>query len=417
MTERRRMRTVLVYAQDNNGLGHVNRTLTIVRHILAVHPHVTATIVTKSPITSIFALPERCDYVKMPTGPKIPAVAEHTEEERASLKLRRRAMRSQLLRDVALGLLPDVVLVDNEPLGVHGEFRDGLYALKERWPSARFVYGMRDIMDDPQRTRTLWHELGVYQALEELYDEIAVYGTPQLYDVAAAYGFSPTVQAKLHYCGHIVRDTRPIDAATVRQQYGLPSSGPLVVATVGGGSDGYPVLATTLAALQQLRAQYPTLCAILVTGPFMPAQQRAVLQEQAAGNWTVVPQADNFQLIAAADAIVGMGGYNSVCEALTVARPLVIVPRATHKLEQTIRAEVLAARDLARCVHPAALSPETLSRALQWALSRDQAEYVQRVRQVMPPLNGVAELTASLTPWLTDSWANAVNQPAQSGRQ
>ena len=65
----------------------------------------------------------------------------------------------------------------------------------------------------------------------------------------------------------------------------------------------------------------------------------------------VVSCADTFQLMTIADAIVSMGGYNSVCEALAVARPLVIVPRETHKVEQTIRAEILASHGVARCVH------------------------------------------------------------------
>src|SRR5436309_5437730 len=81
----------------------------------------------------------------------------------------------------------------------------------------------------------------------------------------------------------------------------------------------------------------------MVTGPFMPAEQQAVLQARATTTCRVMTQADNFQLMAAADAVVSMGGYNSVCEAWAVARPLVIVPRATHKVEQHIRAETPAA--------------------------------------------------------------------------
>jgi len=40
MTEpsRPKTRTMLLYAQDNRGMGHINRTLTIVRHVLAAHP-------------------------------------------------------------------------------------------------------------------------------------------------------------------------------------------------------------------------------------------------------------------------------------------------------------------------------------------------------------------------------------------
>src|SRR5207247_1346212 len=121
--------------------------------------------------------------------------------------------------------------------------------------------------------------------------------------------------------------------------------------------------------------------AVMVTGPFMPAEQQAVLQARATTTCRVMSQADNFQLMAAADAVVSMGGYNSVCEALAVARPLVIVPRATHKVEQQIRAETLAARGLARWVHPRDLAGPRLAEALRWGVrSRGGEERVYALK-------------------------------------
>jgi len=292
------------------------------------------------------------------------------------------------------------VLVDHEPLGSAGEFRDGLYALKAQSPSTRFVFGLRDIMDDAARIGALWKELGVYEAFENLYDGIAVYGSRRLYDVAEAYAIPASVRSKLHYCGFVVRDLPSRNGQFVRQSHELPAKGPLVFATVGSGYDGYPVLEATVEALERLQTQIPDLLAILVTGPFMPPEQQAALQERATRKRRVVPQADNFQLMAAADAIVSMGGYNSVCEALAVARPLVIVPRATHKIEQQIRAETLAAHGLARCVHPSELSGESLAQALAWALGCDPHAHARRVREVIPSFDGAARLTDYLSQWL-----------------
>src|SRR6185503_11650953 len=123
--------------------------------------------------------------------------------------------------DAALALSPDVVLVDHEPLGISGEFRDGLYALKAQCPETKFIFGLRDIMDDEVRIRDLWHKMGVYDALENLYDGIAVYGSPRLYDVVEAYAIPPSVQAKLDYCGYIVRELPAVNGGELRQQLGL----------------------------------------------------------------------------------------------------------------------------------------------------------------------------------------------------
>src|SRR6266513_2288817 len=360
------VRTLFLYAQDTHGMGHVTRTLTIARHVLARYPNAVAYVATASPVAGQFALPPRCDYIKLPTllTPDGVRLAPPQEEE---VKRHFRRLRGAILRDAVLGLEPDVVLVDHEPLGAKGEFADGLAALKAQRPETRFVFGL-----------------------------------PALYDVAEAYGIPPCVRPKLHYCGYVVRDVPavPVDADHVRRQYGVPGSGPLVVATVGSGSDGYPVLEAAVAAVTLLQAQRLELRAIVVTGPFMPAPLRAALEARATATCRVVTQADNLQLFAAADAVVSMGGYNSVCEVLAAGRPLVVVPRATDKVEQEIRARLLAQHGLARCVHPRELNAGRLADALQWALSRDRAEHARRVREVIPSFDGAARLTAYLTRWL-----------------
>ena len=160
------------------------------------------------------------------------------------------------------------------------------------------------------------------------------------------------------------------------------------------------MLEAVQAAVERLRALVPELHTVMVTGPFMPAEQQAVLQARATATCRVMSQADNFRLMAAADAVVSMGGYNSVCEALAVARPLVIVPRATHKVEQQIRAETLASRGLARWVHPKDLSGPRLVEALRWAVSCDRRAHEERVHEVIPSFNGAARLVTYLARWL-----------------
>src|SRR5205809_728360 len=200
-------------------------------------------------------------------------------------------------------------------------------------------------------------------------------------------------------CG-LSRPSTPIPGSSSACATSWMTPHPFVLATVGSGSDGYPVLAAAREALERLQATIPELCAILVTGPFMPAAQQAMLQARASAACRVVSGADTFELMAAADAVVSMGGYNSVCEALAVARPLMIVPRATHKVEQQIRAETLAARGLAWCIHPNDLSGPRLAEALEWALRCDRQAHARLVRQIIPSFDGAARLTAYLSRWL-----------------
>src|SRR6266699_615761 len=50
--------TVLLYAQDHQGLGHITRTLAIARRVLAAYPTFVAYIATKSPVAANFTLPD-----------------------------------------------------------------------------------------------------------------------------------------------------------------------------------------------------------------------------------------------------------------------------------------------------------------------------------------------------------------------
>jgi predicted glycosyltransferase len=401
MTEGRSgpMRTLLLYAQDTRGMGHITRTLTIARHVLATYSNCVAYVVTRSKIAWDVAWPDGCDYIKLPSR-RTPRTVQLTPEDDQEALEHFRALRGGILREAALGLAPDLVLVDHEPLGSSGEFREGLWALKEQRPGTRFVFGLRDIMDDPDRIRRQWRDMGVYEALEHLYDGIAVFGSPNLYDVAEAYALPDSVRPKLHYCGYVVRDCHPAAPGEIRRQYGLPANGRLIVASVGSGLDGSEVLRIAGAAIARLQARDPDLSAILVTGPFMPEEETAALHSLANPRVRVVPSANVFQLMEAADAAVCMGGYNTLCEGLVTACPMVIVPRATHKVEQLIRAELLAAHGLARCIHPNGVDEENLAEALKWGLARDRRAQAQQVREVFPSFDGAAELTGYLSPWL-----------------
>jgi predicted glycosyltransferase len=242
--------------------------------------------------------------------------------------------------------------------------------------------------------------MGVYDALERLYDGIAVFGSPKLYDVAEAYAIPTEVRPKLHYCGYVVRDFPGAEPGEVRQAHGMPRNGRVVLASVGSGRDGFPVLKQARAAIGRLQAADPDLTAIIVTGPLMPEDEMALLQATATPRCRVMPYADCYRLMAVADAAVCMGGYNTICEALTTACPMVIVPRATHKVEQLIRAEMLAAHDLARYIHPSEMDERNLAEALEWALARDRRAQARQVREVFPSFDGAAELTGYLSKWM-----------------
>jgi predicted glycosyltransferase len=109
-------------------------------------------------------------------------------------------------------------------------------------------------------------------------------------------------------------------------------------------------------------------------------------------------------LIDAADLVVCMGGYNTVCEVLTLGKRAIVVPRVRPVQEQWIRAQRMAKRGLLRALHPDSLTPQALG-----ALVRDELAAADR-SSARPALNmdGLRNVAASVHGHLS-----AARRPAQ----
>ena len=99
-----------------------------------------------------------------------------------------------------------------------------------------------------------------------------------------------------------------------------------LLATVGGGADGFELLA---ALIDAARVRSDGLEMVLVTGPLMPAASVAELRERSTGLpvrlFESRPDLDD--LMAGARVIVAMAGYNTAGEVLASGKPALLVPR------------------------------------------------------------------------------------------
>ncbi len=406
---RRDPATVVFYAQDSRGLGHINRTLAVAQRMVAANEHVNAVLVTDSRMPDVFSWPPRCDFLKLPRVPwkgvgQPAALKRATRERLGSLGERYGRLRREMLIDVVRELAPDLVVVDYSPFGAGREFRDALNVLKSEHPASRLVYLMQDVQDDSDYVKEIWRK-GVYAAFDALFDDIVVCGARQLWDVADLYGLPRSVHGKLRYCGYIVREPVEQNEGLRPRYFTASGTGPLVVVTVGGGSVGYPLLDATLAALNELRMEHPDLESVLVTGPLMSDEQHRLIEQRASAADHVLRRADNFQLMAEADAAVIMAGYNSVAEALALSLPCVVSPqppkdKERYGKEQLLRAERLAALGLAQCVPMAKITPNEIAAGLRWALACDRAAYGERIRAHGFTFEGALRLAQYAGAWL-----------------
>jgi predicted glycosyltransferase len=113
--------------------------------------------------------------------------------------------------------------------------------------------------------------------------------------------------------------------------------------------------------------------ALLVTGPLMDEETMRALEEGAArmAGVSLVRSSNNMlSLVGAADLVVSMGGYNSVVEAVTARKRLLISPRVWPRREQLLRAEAFARLGLARCLRVEDAGAEGLAQAVRETMAR-----------------------------------------------
>ena len=140
----------------------------------------------------------------------MPGIIKRRNGEYTSLNLDFRveqtlALRASIIEHTARVFRPHLFLVDKEPLGLLGEVRKTLARLR-REGGSRLVLGLRDIMDDPTSLAEEWRRKRVIPALKRYYDQIWVYGLPQVYDPVEAYRFPPDIAAKTVFTGYLPRE-------------------------------------------------------------------------------------------------------------------------------------------------------------------------------------------------------------------
>ena len=350
----------MLYCHDTYGLGHFRRTLALATFLVARVPWLSQLIVTGSPVPHNFRLPERIDYIKLPSVVKVGA-AQYVPRTIAAPVDDVLNMRRDVIVAAASNFRPDALIVDHAPAGLQGEIVPALRWLREKSPRTKLVLGLRDILDEAAAVRAAWRLDGSYELLDNVYDLILVYGQRDVFDPTLEYGFSAGAAAKTRFVGYLERPPAARTAADARRELRL-HTGRLVVVTAGGGGDGYDLFRAMLDAVR-LNPEAAAFDCVLISGPLMSDANRDGLQVMANGSSAVhfVPFTDDVPgYLEASDVVVSMGGYNSVCEILSASRPAIIVPRVTPRKEQLIRAVTLSRRGLLRMIHPAELSPQRL---------------------------------------------------------
>lgn len=366
---------ILMYSHDTYGLGHIRRTMAIANHLRGTNTNIL--ILTGSPIAGRFALPSQVDFVR------IPGMIKKTNDEYRSLSIKiddaqALTIRTNIILATAMTFKPDLFIVDKEPLGLKREVLPTLDWLKQMMPQTKTILGLRDILDDPEVIINDWNERNIYPSLSKLYDEIWIYGNQRIYDPVALYQFPDNIRDRVVFTGYIPRTQKRDNVRKkVRRKFRILPQDTFVLVTTGGGGDGFDVLDRYLAMHDYFPTSLP-FKSMIITGPFMPKRKREDIRKRGKvyGIKTLPFHSRLEELIKAADLVISMGGYNTVCELLTQQTPALVIPRETPRQEQLIRAQCLKNEGLIDYLRWDDISPQQLREKIFAILERSE-DYCQ----------------------------------------
>lgn len=264
---------------------------------------------------------------------------------------------------------PDVFLVDSRPIGLDGEVLPVLESIRIRRNCRTFLI-LRDIVDEPEYVKKRWQEDSIYDAIETLYDKVAILGDKSIYPAADHYGLT-SFGDKVVYLGYL--GDQYSNAPQPIERSGAAGSKYSVLVTVGGGYDGYGLVRSVCEFIQGVSHTSSELSFKIVLGSNSPVRREhlevafpLICCRTEIANSVVDLNAD----LDSADLVVAMCGYNTVTEILEKRKKLIAVPRSHSGREQIIRAEAISKVYDGIWVMPEAmLTPRAIGSVVNEALS------------------------------------------------
>jgi len=347
--------TVLFYVQHLLGIGHVKRAVTLAHamrgeglEVVLVSGGEDVPVIDTGGVTFVQLPPVRAADKSFKV-----LLGESGNPIDDAWKARRR----DLLLDLFQRTRPRILILELFPFGrrqIRFELIPLLDAARAARPRPAIVSSVRDILVEKvkrQRNDEMVTLATTY------FDAVLVHGDPALISFDATFPLAAELKGRIHYTGYVV------DRAAVAAVAALPASGEVVV-SAGGGAVSEDLLRCAIET-RPLTALGDRTWRLLV-GYNLPESRFAELRANApAGVIVERARPDFLSLLAASRLSISQGGYNTVSEILATGTRGIIVPYAGgEETEQTIRAGLLAERDLVQVVEERHLDPRRLAAAV-----------------------------------------------------
>jgi len=366
------MKKIVFYCHSGFGIGHMQRTLNLARPLAEDHEVYLVYGGIEYPYelgkVKIIALPQLVDDetrlgLMQPEGRLLDEIKEE---------------RKLILLCALIDIKPDIFFTEHFPFFRHNfafELLPALEYIKRNLPKTYVLGSLGAFLGTNYPKHGYQKE--VNRLIREYYDYILVHSDPTIETIDEE--FSIIEKNKIIYTGYAVNKDVSLDSVGIRTRLQLGGK-KLIVASVGGGSDGFTLLKKTILSKEAL--EIPSLLLIFY-GPCMSQKNIEELQR-------LVKDKDGVQLfrfqkeflsyLNAADLSISMGGYNTSMDILLTGVKALIFCRETDN-EQISRAKKLEKLGFCTSLTINDLTPDLLR--------REFGEILPKKSKKLPNLEGV----------------------------
>jgi predicted glycosyltransferase len=297
--------------------------------------------------------------------------------------------RARRLEDAVRTIRPDLVIVEHFPFSkweLADEILRTIAAARAVRPAVRVVSSIRDIVVRTQfETGDAEHTARVLATLNGEFDMLLVHSDPAFVRLEESFARAREIRIPVVHTGFIAEDvaaTRASDAPDPQPGAPYPrvtpAGGPTIVASTGGGEEGFDLARHVVRAFGIVARRLPEARLELFAGLFWPPDgitrlrddARSALAEAPRAGIDVTPFAIDFlDHLAAADVSVSRAGYNTCVNVVATRARALLIPSA-RRSDQRPRAERLRARGLAEVLDEDLPEPDALAAAVLATLAR-----------------------------------------------
>ncbi|NJO98758.1 MAG: glycosyl transferase [Pleurocapsa sp. CRU_1_2] len=358
------MKKVMFYCQHILGMGHLIRSVEIVRGLI---PDFQICFINGGQVIKEFEFPSEIEVVNIPAVKTDSEFTELTPVDNSLTMSELETIRTKMLLDVCDHFQPDILIIELFPFG-RRRFSFELIPLMEKAKAmgAKIVSSVRDIVVTKQNQQR--HEEKVCRLINKYFDMLLIHGDPNFVKLNLSFSRIDDLNCPVHYTGYVVQPVPELQKIDNK---------PLILVSVGGGRFGHDLLECIAHTAPILKTKIPHHLQVF-TGPFCPdtvlQNLQAITKEQ--DNITVNCYTSNLlNYMQQADLSIGMSGYNTTMNILsTGVKAMMMAFQGNDDKEQETRLKKLDNLGRVKMIKPEDLQPEKFAEQIISYLQQDKTE-------------------------------------------